>query len=874
MVAAALVIVMEESVQNDAESNTGDLTDKTVGRFVIRERLGVGGMGEVYRADDPQLKRTVAIKRLLPAFGRSDAQLLKEAQRASALNHPRIASVYDVFSVGQQSFLVMEFVDGVTLRDRVASSFLSIDEFEIISAQCVDGLAAAHAANILHGDLKPANIMLTRAGEVKICDFGLARRLPRPGGTSDSTISAPRALVGTPAYMSPEVIFERPTDGRADIFSLGIVFYEVLAGKHPFLADGAIATIDRILNDTPEPLDRVNPHVSPRLARLIHRMFERSLERRPATMAEIGRELASIRVDRASFERRRSRRRRIAILSGAAAIVALLIVGVPRVQEWTQRRAPAGQSIPSNIQLAVLPFMAPGDVSRQFFVDGLVQSLNARLSRLTVNHALQVASAADVRSRGVRNAKEAREQLGSNVALSGSLRYSGNSLEIICQLLDTRSGDILRAETITADPSNPLAAEDRIMDAVIRMLDLTLSEAERTAIVAHDTAQPGAYDYYLQAKGYLSTYDRLENVDNAITVFRKALDIDARYALAYAGLGEAYWRKHELTGASNWVEPARGACEGALAIDPNVAEPHACLGLVLAGTGEYEKAAAEYALALQREPTDDELYLGLATAYEKLGRQNDAEQAYRRAIQLRPQYWGAYNMLGAYYYRAARYDDALAMFQQVVALTPDSYRGYSSIGAIYFMKDRIPDAIEAFQKSLSIRPNYNAASNLGTLYYFEGDFKRSAELFRQALSIDQGNYVVWANLADALTFAGSRDDAKAAYQRAKELLSDRVRVNPRDASLRLALADCEAALGDMEAARSALQQTLALSPTDAHTLYRIAVFYEQRLHEREAALNWLSRAIAQGQTWREIDRVPALRELRMDPRFKKIRQTA
>jgi serine/threonine-protein kinase len=864
---------MEGQETTVSQPNHDDLIGSTIGRFVVRTRIGAGGMGEVYRADDPQLKRTVAIKRLLPAARSSREQLLKEAQRASALNHPRIASVYDVFEVDDEMFLVMEFVHGETLRDRLASSPLSVDQFEVVAAQCVDGLAAAHGANILHGDLKPANIMLTRAGDVKICDFGLARRLPRPGGVGDSTITAPRALVGTPAYMSPEVIFERPTDGRADIFSLGIVFYEALAGRHPFLADGAIATIDRILNDTPEALERVSPDVPPRLARLVHRMFERSLEKRPASMADIGRELASIREDRATYERRRGRRRRVAILSGVAALVAVLVLGVPRLEQWMPH-APAGAAIPSNIQLAVLPFMAPGDVGRQFFVDGLVQSLNSRLSRLTVNRPLQVASAADVRTRGVTNAKEAREQLGSNVALSGSLRYSGNSLEIICQLLDTRSGDILRAETITADPSNPLAAEDRIMEAVIRMLDLTLSETERTAIVAHDTAQPGAYDYYLQAKGYLSTYDRLENVDNAITVFRKALDIDARYALAYAGLGEAYWQKHELTGSSAWVEPARAACEGALGIDPNVAEPHACLGMVLAGTGEYEKAAAQYALALQREPTDDELYLGLATAYEKLGRPGDAEQAYRRAIQLRPQYWGAYNMLGAYYYRAARYDDALAMFQQVVALTPDSYRGYSSIGAIHFMKDEIPDAIAAFQKSLSIRPNYNAASNLGTLYYYEGDFRRSAEQYRQAVSIDQSSYQVWANLASALSLSGAADEAKAAYRKARDLVRERADVNPRDASLRVALADSEAALGDMDAARADLDRALTLSPTDAHTLFVIAVFYEQRLQQREAALTWLSRAIARGQTWREIDHLPTLRDLRKDPRFKKLRSTA
>jgi tetratricopeptide (TPR) repeat protein len=366
-------------------------------------------------------------------------------------------------------------------------------------------------------------------------------------------------------------------------------------------------------------------------------------------------------------------------------------------------------------------------------------------------------------------------------------------------------------------------------------------------------------------------YDRLENVDSAVTVFRKALDIDKRYALAYAGLGEAYWRKHELTGSSTWVEPARAACEGALGIDPNLAEPHACLGMVLGGTGEYEKAAAEYALALQREPTDDVLYLGLATAYEKLGRQGDAEQAFRRAIELRPHYWGAYNMLGAYYYRSGKYDDALAMFQQVVALTPDSYRGYSSIGATFFMKDQTSEAIAAFQKSLSIRPNYNAASNLGTLYYFEGEFRRSADLFKQALSINQGNYQVWANLAAALDLAGSQEEALPAYRRTRDLLKERLGVNPRDANLHIRLADCDAALGDIATAKADLEQAINLAPSDAQTLLLIASFYEQRLGKRSEALAWLSKAVEHGQSWREIDRSPILRKLRADPAFKKVR---
>jgi Tfp pilus assembly protein PilF len=295
--------------------------------------------------------------------------------------------------------------------------------------------------------------------------------------------------------------------------------------------------------------------------------------------------------------------------------------------------------------------------------------------------------------------------------------------------------------------------------------------------------------------------------------------------------------------------------------------------MVLNGTGDYKKAAEAFNRAVDLEPTNDLAYLGLATAYERLGRHVDAEQTYRRAIELRPHYWASYNNLGAYYYRSGRYDDALAMFQQVVALAPDSFRGYSSVGAVQFMKDRIPEAIAAFQQSLAIRPNFAAASNLGTLYYFEGQFRLAAETFRQALSFDQNRYQVWGNLAQALEQAGDKEETSAAFTRARELAMERLEVNPRDAALHIAVAEHNAALGEMDKAKVELSTALALAPDDAHTLFQIGVFYESRLRVRNEALKWLSLAVDRGQTWREIDRAPELRALRTDPRFQQLRRS-
>jgi serine/threonine-protein kinase len=855
-----------------ADSRQGTLIGSTIGRFTITARLGAGAMGEVYRAEDNELKRTVAIKRLAPGrheTGDSRNELLKEGRRASTLNHPRIASIYDVVTIAGASYLVMEYVDGSTLRERLESP-LGIAECCRIGLQCTEALAAAHEKGILHGDVKPGNIMLTRAhADVKVCDFGLARRLPGAATPVDSTVSL-GLMRGTPAYMAPEVILDSSVSARADMFSLGVVFYEMLSGTNPFRAADQFSSLDRILTVSPQSLHQVNPEIPRPLARLVGRMIEKDPSNRYANLVEVREELSSI-AARLPVSKKPVSGTWLRLRSTAIASVLVGATFLAGVQHWDGRGAPP-VVIPAEVNLAVLPFETSGDAqSRQFFVQGLTEVLNQQLSKLTVDRAFQVATVFELRARHVVTPTDAREQLGSNLVLTGLLHYSGNRATITCRLIDTRSGRDLRNETLTLDAKNSMYVRDRVVDAAIRLVGLHLKPSERSAVVIRDTQQPGAYDFYVQARGYLLNYDRLENLDSAISVFRRALDLDPRYALAYAGLGEAYWRKHELTGAAIWVEPARAACEGALAITPNQAEPHACLGMVLNGTGLYGKAISEFDVALDIEPTNDGSYLGLATAYEKLGRAAEAERTYLRAIEVRPHYWGAYNTLGGYYYRFGRFDEALRMFQQVVALAPDSFRGHSSLGAVYFMKDRTAEAVDAFQKSLAIKPNYVAASNLGTLYFYEGEYVRSVQGFRQALSLDEGNYIVWGNLAGALEGAGQASEASAAYRRARELALDRLTVNPNDPALHMAVADYHAALGDTASARASLANVIKLAPADAHTLFELAVFFEFRLRQRDDALKWLRKALEHGQTWREVDRLPTLRDLRKDPRFAQMR---
>jgi tetratricopeptide (TPR) repeat protein len=385
--------------------------------------------------------------------------------------------------------------------------------------------------------------------------------------------------------------------------------------------------------------------------------------------------------------------------------------------------------------------------------------------------------------------------------------------------------------------------------------------------------KPRARDLYLSGRGYLLDWDRLEKVDSAIRLFQSAVQSDATYALAYAGLGQAYWRKYDLTRDGRLVDLAKGACINALAGDGgSQAEAHICQAMVWNGTGEPQRAAEAYRRALALDPTNDGAYVGLATAYEQLREHQKAEDTYYQAITQRRSYWGAYNTLGVYYYNNGRPKEALEMFQRVVDLAPDSFRGLNNVGGALYALGRNEEAKARFTKSRSIRPNFTASSNLGTIYYFEGDYQRAADYFAEAIAIERGRFDVWGNYAHTLDLLGKKQQAQDAHREARRLVLDELNVNPNDASLYVELAAYQAALGDLDEAQRTLSNALKRAPDDATTQFRIAVFYEYKLHAREEALKWLTKAVEGGYLWHEIDRAPELRDLRTDPRFPGLRK--
>ncbi len=862
----------------DSAQPQDSLCGMVVGRFRIAERLGKGGMGEVYRAEDTKLKRTVALKRLAPSL-RADSlyrhRFLEEAERASRFGDAHVAAVYDVVEEHGEIFLILEYVEGQNLRQRLRQP-LSLDEFFTIAIQCAEALVSAHTHSIVHCDIKPENIMLTSAGQVKILDFGVAKHLPR--SDQSSTVDRAGTFAGTPAYMSPEVLLERAPDGRADIFSLGVVFYEVLTGQHPFLAGSFVATTDRIRNETPASIRIFNRSVSPDLEALVNRAMAKDAGQRFSTAQELLDVLHQVHggltatgLTRVVPQRSEGRPRKKAWPWVATLVAASLISGAIYWQTRSNRGLDLGGSS-SPIQLAVLPFAPMAeDSGSKAFCNGLTETLTAKLTQLTDTYPLQVVPTSEIRAEGVTSVEQARKNFGVGLVLEGSLHSSGNQVRVTYTLVDAKTNRQLHAQTVDADVSDAFAVEDRVVDGTLRMLGLAIRSNDRVVLAAHGTGDPSAYDQYLRGRGYLLDYHKHENIDSAISAFNRALTLDPKYAEAYAGLGKAYWLAYqESQGGRDLVEKARAACDQSVARSPNLAEGYSCLGNVYRTTGEYEKAVAQFQKATALDPTSDETYRGLADVYQKLNKPGDAEATFHKAINLRPQYWAGYTWLGYFYWQQGRYNDAAKEFREVITLSPDNSRGYSDLGAMYVLLGRYSEAIEVLQKSLAIRPTVEVYDNLGNAYFLMRKYDEAARNFEEALQFDKTSWLSWGNLGDAYYLVpDKRQKANETYREAIRLTDEDLRVNPRDGRTWAFRATYLAMIDSKPEALESLQKALSFDPASPGVQFRAALVYNH-FDDKDHTIQWLRKALAGGLTVNQVERTPDFDHLRGDAAFQAI----
>jgi len=467
----------------------------------------------------------------------------------------------------------------------------------------------------------------------------------------------------------------------------------------------------------------------------------------------------------------------------------------------------------------------------------------------------------------VTTADAARRTFGATLVVAARLARLGNRLRLDARLVDGTGSRVLRRLPPEDHPLEALSLQEGAVEAVAGLLELKVAPGERHVLQQGNTAVGGAYALYLQARGHLQRFERAENVDTAISLLQKTLEQDPAYALAYAALGEAYWRLYELQKRPELVTLARDNCRKALGLNDLLAPVYVTLGMLERGTGRPEAALADLQRALDRDPRSADALREMGWAHQALGRPEQAEQALRNALDLRPSDWATHNYLGRVYLSKGRLAEAEAEFRRVVLLTPDNPRGYTNLGSICYRQGRLEEAETMLQRSVEIRPTAAALSNLGTTRFFLGRYEEAAQAFEKAVELSPRDASARLNLGRAYFVApGMRERSRAPLGQALALLEQESAVNPREAGLIAGQADAHAMLGHAKQARALSARAVALAPDDADVLAVVASV-DETFGDRAAALQKISRAVANGYPRWEVERDPALRALREDPRF-------
>jgi serine/threonine-protein kinase len=854
-----------------------------VGEYKILSVLGMGGMGVVYKALDLKLQRTVALKFLphdLRLEKKDKDRLLHEAQAASSLDHANIGVIHGLEeSPDGQVFIVMAFYQGLTLAEKIRRGPLSPDEAVDIMKQLARGLSQAHAQGILHRDLKPSNVIITSQNVAKIVDFGLARVTDQAASTLTTGIS------GTLAYMSPEQTRGEPLDPRSDIWSLGVVFAEMLTGHNPFQRENMSAVVMAILEQPPASLETVPPQ----LAQILYRCLAKDTARRYASCQELlddlvllapaqgprpsavfpkskefKRYLEDASASRQSLQVAMKRERKGWIAAVAVLLLIALLFGIPSVRERIASR------LFGNVErhIAVLPFDNVGNnPANEAVSQGLMDSLTSGLSNLdAANQSLWVVPSSVVRARNVQDPSAALRELGANLVVKGSIQRDGQDIRLTLNLIDTQHLRQIGSIPLE-DPAGDLASlQDQAVTRLARLMNINVTSA-----MLHEGSgvAPAAYESYLKALGYIQRYDKPGNLDLAVSALQSAVQTDPRFALGYAELGEAYRIKNQLDPNPKWIDQVSANCEKAVQLDDHLPATYVTLGRLHSSQGKNELALDEFQKALQVNPRNADAIMGVAGIYEHMGRTADAEANYQRAAALRPDYWDGYNSLGWFYYRQGRSADAVAQFRRVVELTPDNAAGYSNLAAALIdLGDpkALTEAEAALKKSIQLGPNYPAYGNLGNLYYTEKRYAEAAQITRKALELNDKDWAVWDNLLMSYQWLHDEQDTRSVREKTLALLEPYVSSHSHDAPAESRLSTLEAESGQRDKSLRHAEAALALAPKDPNVLADLAATYEA-LGDRTQALKYVQQSLENGYTLTGLQSRPGLQNLLADPHF-------
>jgi len=668
-----------------------------LGPYEVVARLGVGGMGEVYRARDPRLERTVAIKILAPQLAESDAyrqRFQREARAASALSHPNIAHVYDVGEQDGVHFIAMEYVEGENLRAVLANGPLDPDKVADVGIQIASALEEAHGHGIVHRDIKPANAVMSAQGQVKVLDFGLARQVQSGAAPFDSGLTTEAhtqagVVLGTVPYMSPEQALGHPVDARTDIFSLGVLLYELATGKLPFAGDTASQTIDRICHAEPAPITALNRKAPEALQRIVAKCLEKDRERRYATARELQMDLRNLQRDSDSVTiaaaARASAGRRIAFF-GVAALAIVVSAGLA-LRAWL---LPSRASIES---IAVLPFQnLTGNPELEYLSTGLTESLINSLAQLPGLKVTSRDSAFEFKD-GQKDLGAIASKLGVRALLLGRLAQQGKELSVSAELVEPRDQRQLWGERYRLGADDAPKVQDEMARTISRTISPRLSGGHEPE-VPKATVDPEAYRLFLKGRLFLAgTPDELQQ---ATDHFQQAIEREPLYAAAHAALAESYAiHAYLLTeGREENVRKARAAVKRALEISPDLAEALAVSGLIrLYFDWDLPGAESDLKRALEKNPSSSMAYEEYTNVLLARDQPEKSLEVARRAKELDPLSVLPTHQLGITYMKLGRFEEAAQEFKEAQQLRPSWLWGYIKRGKALAHLGRCPEAL-------------------------------------------------------------------------------------------------------------------------------------------------------------------------------------
>jgi len=847
---------------------------QTLGHYRIVEKIGAGGMGEVYRAHDEKLERDVALK-VLPAGMLADEAARKrfrrEALALAKLNHPNIETIYEFASQDGVDFLAMELVAGVTLGQKLTGGPLSDKEVLQLGAQIVEGLNAAHEKGIVHCDLKPANVMVSSSGRAKVLDFGLAKFLHTANDSSITESAADMAAAGTLPYMSPEQLRGERVDARSDIYGAGTLLYEMSTGQRPFPETNPPRLIEAILHKEPNPPSAINRKVPSGFDSLVLKSLDKQPERRYQSAKELAVDLGRLSSPALPIVPARPRKKRgVWLAVGAAvAVIALCISAIPRVRHLFIHHKtdivthPLIPNFAEGKNLAVFPFEVEGDQTELGYIgDGLAESLRIRLSELS---GLHVRSGLAVRSVVGQPLAKVKQRLGVNLVLRGVVRKTTQGLQVAMNLQNVSDAQPFWTHEFPTKLSALLPIQDQMYEQVLSALAVKETDKERFRGFKRPTVSESAYNFYLKGQE-MAAQEPDPDLDGAIHFYEEALKQQRDFDLPYIGLASANLRLYGKNHNKVYLQRAANAARQAGQANDDSAFAHYALASVYRASSKYKEAVDELKKAALITPCSDETYWRLGNVYMSAGQPALAVEANQKAVQLDPSYWVNENSLGNAYFQMGEYDKALQAFKQVTLLAPDVEAGHENVGNVLVQQGKYAEAVPYLERAVQLESSSGAYSNLGTAYFFLKQYPKAVEMFEKAVTLDRTDTEMMVNMGDSYRFIGKQDMARAAYLQAIYLGNKQLETNPKDAAVMMEMALAYSLIGDARQGDIFIRRARAIDMKDVNAIYCQAQVHALENRPNEA-LEVLQQAFEKQFPAEFASVDPDLENLHRDPRF-------